>query len=83
MRALLLLLLADFFDARSDVLRDHFSRCDRRGSSAIPNSLERGRKRHACDECSRLKIKCDSNVPCRKCKEFGRECVRSRVIGEE
>ncbi|TVY93686.1 Gastrula zinc finger protein [Lachnellula willkommii] len=63
---------------RSDVLRDHFSRCDRRGNSAIPNSLERGRKRHACDECSRLKVKCDNNVPCRKCKEFGRTCVKSR-----
>ncbi|KAF4624958.1 hypothetical protein G7Y89_g13210 [Cudoniella acicularis] len=63
---------------RSDVLRDHFSRCERRGNSAIPNSLERGRKRHACDECSRLKVKCDNNVPCRKCKEFGRTCVKSR-----
>ncbi|KAK2626116.1 hypothetical protein QTJ16_004378 [Diplocarpon rosae] len=63
---------------RSDVLRDHFSRCDRRGSSAIPSSLERGRKRHACDECSRLKIKCDTQVPCQKCSEFGRRCVKTR-----
>ncbi|KAH8808572.1 hypothetical protein F5884DRAFT_821883 [Xylogone sp. PMI_703] len=61
---------------RSDVLRDHFSRCDRRGSSPIPNSLERGRKRHACDECSRLKVKCEDEMPCRKCREFGRICVR-------
>ncbi|KAH6678565.1 hypothetical protein B0J14DRAFT_473994 [Halenospora varia] len=67
---------------RSDVLRDHFSRCERRGNSAIPNSLERGRKRHACDECSRLKVKCDNEVPCRKCKEFGRTCVKSRPGGE-
>ncbi|KAE9377306.1 hypothetical protein N431DRAFT_369075 [Stipitochalara longipes BDJ] len=64
---------------RSDVLRDHFSRCERRGNSAIPSSLERGRKRHACDECSRLKVKCDNNVPCRKCTEFGRKCVKSRT----
>ncbi|KAF7878834.1 hypothetical protein EAF04_000037 [Stromatinia cepivora] len=63
---------------RSDVLRDHFSRCDLRGSAAIPDSLERGRKRHACDECSRLKVKCDNEVPCRKCKEFGRRCVKTR-----
>ncbi|KAL2067215.1 hypothetical protein VTL71DRAFT_1639 [Oculimacula yallundae] len=63
---------------RSDVLRDHFSRCERRGNAAIPSSLERGRKRHACDECSRLKVKCDSNVPCRKCTEFGRKCVKTR-----
>ncbi|TAQ83093.1 hypothetical protein B7494_g8583 [Chlorociboria aeruginascens] len=63
---------------RSDVLRDHFSRCDRRGNSAIPSSLERGRKRHACDECSRLKVKCDNTVPCMKCKEFGRICVKTR-----
>merc|ERR1712225_227495 len=63
---------------RSDVLRDHFSRCERRGTSAIPSSLERGRKRHACDECSRLKVKCDNNVPCRKCTEFGRKCVKTR-----
>ncbi|KAH6719294.1 hypothetical protein BKA61DRAFT_472893 [Leptodontidium sp. MPI-SDFR-AT-0119] len=63
---------------RSDVLRDHFSRCERRGNSAIPSSLERGRKRHACDECSRLKVKCDNNVPCRKCTEFGRKCVKTR-----
>merc|ERR1712093_113324 len=63
---------------RSDVLRDHFSRCERRGTSAIPSSLERGRKRHACDECSRLKVKCDNNVPCRKCTEFGRKCVKTQ-----
>ncbi|ESZ95330.1 hypothetical protein SBOR_4264 [Sclerotinia borealis F-4128] len=63
---------------RSDVLRDHFSRCELRGSAAIPDSLERGRKRHACDECSRLKVKCDNEVPCRKCKEFGRCCVKTR-----
>ncbi|KAL3420884.1 transcription factor [Phlyctema vagabunda] len=63
---------------RSDVLRDHFSRCDRRGTSAIPSSLERGRKRHACDECSRLKVKCDNETPCRKCREFGRTCVKNR-----
>ncbi|KUJ20601.1 uncharacterized protein LY89DRAFT_578525 [Mollisia scopiformis] len=63
---------------RSDVLRDHFSRCEKRGSSAIPSSLERGRKRHACDECSRLKVKCDNNVPCGKCTEFGRKCVKTR-----
>ncbi|KAH7383612.1 hypothetical protein BKA64DRAFT_163191 [Cadophora sp. MPI-SDFR-AT-0126] len=63
---------------RSDVLRDHFSRCERRGNSAIPSSLERGRKRHACDECSRLKVKCDNNVPCQKCTEFGRTCVKTR-----
>ncbi|KAK6613845.1 hypothetical protein H4I96_00166 [Botrytis cinerea] len=62
---------------RSDVLRDHFSRCELRGSAAIPDSLERGRKRHACDECSRLKVKCDNEVPCRKCKEFGRRCVKT------
>ncbi|KAF8867283.1 hypothetical protein BDZ45DRAFT_638740 [Acephala macrosclerotiorum] len=63
---------------RSDVLRDHFSRCEKRGTSAIPSSLERGRKRHACDECSRLKVKCDNTVPCRKCTEFGRKCVKTR-----
>ncbi|KAG4028416.1 hypothetical protein MFRU_021g00080 [Monilinia fructicola] len=63
---------------RSDVLRDHFSRCELRGSAAIPDSLERGRKRHACNECSRLKVKCDNKVPCRKCKEFGRHCVKTR-----
>lgn len=63
---------------RSDVLRDHFSRCEQRGDSAIPSSLERGRKRHACDECSRLKVKCDNEVPCRKCREFGRTCVKTR-----
>ncbi|THV48423.1 hypothetical protein BGAL_0249g00080 [Botrytis galanthina] len=62
---------------RSDVLRDHFSRCELRGSAAIPDSLERGRKRHACNECSRLKVKCDNEVPCRKCKEFGRRCIKT------
>ena len=59
-------------------MRDHFSRCERRGNEPIPHSLERGRKRHACDECSRLKVKCDNNIPCRKCKEFGRTCVKTR-----
>ncbi|PQE08746.1 C2H2 finger domain (Zms1) protein [Rutstroemia sp. NJR-2017a BVV2] len=66
-------------ERRSDVLRDHFSRCELRGSNAIPNSLERGRKRHACDECSRLKVKCDNDTPCSKCKEFGRVCQRARA----
>lgn len=75
-------LIRYLFSSCSDVLRDHFSRCDRRGNSAIPSSLDRGRKRHACDECSRLKVKCDSNVPCKKCKEFGRACVKRRPTSE-
>jgi hypothetical protein len=62
----------------SDVLRDHYGRCDARKDSPIPKQEERGRKRHACEACSRLKIKCDgSETPCKKCREFGRECIRS------
>lgn len=48
----------------------------------MPESMDRGRKRHACDECSRLKVKCDSQMPCRKCMEFGRNCVKTHHSGE-
>lgn len=45
----------------------------------MPKQEDRGRKRHACDPCARLKVKCDSEAPCKKCVDFGRECVRSRA----
>jgi len=45
----------------------------------VPKQEDRGRKRHACDACARLKVKCDSEAPCKKCIDFGRECVRSRA----
>ncbi|KAH8819775.1 hypothetical protein F5884DRAFT_849078 [Xylogone sp. PMI_703] len=66
---------------RSDVLRDHFQRCDRRGNSAIPAQEERGRKRHACDRCARSKVRCDLETPCKRCRDVGRICVKSRVRG--
>lgn len=45
----------------------------------MPKQEDRGRKRHACDACARLKVKCDSEAPCKKCVDFGRECLRSRA----
>lgn len=67
--------------ANSDVLRDHFQRCERRGNAAIPAQEERGRKRHACDRCARSKVRCDLETPCKRCRDVGRVCVKSRVRG--
>ena len=59
-----------------DVLNAHRKICTARGDQPIPGPLERGRKRHACNECSRLKVKCDEGMPCTACYDNGRTCVK-------
>ncbi|KAJ5682138.1 uncharacterized protein N7477_002078 [Penicillium maclennaniae] len=36
------------------------------------------RKRLACVECTRRKVKCDKNLPCRNCARKGTPCTRPR-----
>ena len=61
---------------RSDVLRSHLFRCEQRGLLAVPEKLDKGRKRTSCDSCVKLRTKCDSQTPCGRCQELGKDCIR-------
>lgn len=63
------------------MLNAHRKICTQRGDQPIPGPLDRGRKRHACNECSRLKVKCDDGMPCAACAENGRNCVKPGYSG--
>ncbi|KAI9291191.1 hypothetical protein K502DRAFT_297327, partial [Neoconidiobolus thromboides FSU 785] len=44
-----------------------------------PLSIVQVRIRPACDECYRVKRRCDSTIPiCSRCKLRGKKCTRNR-----
>jgi hypothetical protein len=42
----------------------------------VPEKLDKGRKRTSCDSCVKLRTKCDSQTPCARCQELGKDCIR-------
>lgn len=44
-------------------------------TTAPAQTSNAGRKRRSCDLCSRRKVKCDKQKPCRNCVKYGGECV--------
>ncbi|KAL3426633.1 transcription factor [Phlyctema vagabunda] len=64
---------------RSDNLREHYPSCPERGDREIPDGGRRGRKPHACDTCTAVKLGCDGNMPCRTCKDKHIECTYTRL----
>ncbi|KAJ5484844.1 hypothetical protein N7539_004832 [Penicillium diatomitis] len=59
---------------RSDNLRDHYTDCSQRGDRKIPETGQRGRRRHACQSCTAMKLRCDGNTPCESCVKRGFIC---------
>ena len=58
------------------MLRGHLFRCERRGDSAVPEVKLKGRKKTSCLSCVRLRARCDNEMPCNRCRQIGKECVR-------
>ncbi|KAG8628249.1 hypothetical protein KVT40_004122 [Elsinoe batatas] len=62
--------------ARCDSLRNHYSDCPERGNRPIPETDQKGRRRHACELCISMKLRCDGNNPCSSCQKRGTPCLR-------
>lgn len=60
--------------ARCDSLRNHYNDCPNRGDRPIPETDQKGRRRHACTKCISMKLKCDGNNPCASCQKRGMSC---------
>ncbi|QDS78077.1 hypothetical protein FKW77_003665 [Venturia effusa] len=46
----------------------------------IPEHKEKKRLIRACDACSRRKVKCGEEFPCRNCVDLGMECTFERAL---
>lgn len=44
-------------------------------TAPAPTGSNAGRKRRSCDLCSRRKVKCDKQKPCRNCVKYSGKCV--------
>ncbi|KAN0106146.1 putative C2H2 finger domain protein [Hyaloscypha variabilis] len=64
---------------RSDNLRDHYPSCSQRRNRQIPEAARGGRRSHACDSCTSMKLGCDGNNPCKTCRHKKIECKFSRL----
>ncbi|KAJ5895898.1 uncharacterized protein N7473_005297 [Penicillium subrubescens] len=64
--------------ARCDNLRDHYTDCSQRGDRKIPETGQRGRRRHACQSCTAMKLRCDGNTPCESCVKRGFMCTNPK-----
>ncbi|KUJ14468.1 uncharacterized protein LY89DRAFT_736502 [Mollisia scopiformis] len=64
---------------RSDNLRDHYPSCSQRKNRQIPEAARGGRRSHACDSCTSMKLGCDGNNPCKTCRHKKIECKFSRL----
>ncbi|QSS50895.1 C2H2 finger domain-containing protein [Histoplasma capsulatum var. duboisii H88] len=62
--------------ARCDNLRDHYNDCPQRGDRLIPETSQRGRRRHACESCTSMKLRCDGACPCSSCLKRNIPCTR-------
>ncbi|KAL5339592.1 hypothetical protein BJX70DRAFT_149375 [Aspergillus crustosus] len=64
--------------ARCDNLRDHYADCANRGDREIPETGQRGRRRHACQSCTSMKLRCDGGNPCGSCVKRNLDCNKDR-----
>ncbi|KAI2674968.1 transcriptional regulator family: Fungal Specific TF [Penicillium roqueforti] len=67
--------------ARCDNLRVHYTDCARRGDREIPETGQRGRRRHACQSCTSMKLRCDGRSPCGSCQKRNLICNNERTAG--
>ncbi|PMD54151.1 putative C2H2 finger domain protein [Hyaloscypha bicolor E] len=64
---------------RSDNLRDHYPSCPQRRNRQIPEAARGGRRSHACDSCTFMKLGCDGNNPCKTCRHKKIDCKFARL----
>ncbi|KAJ9489433.1 hypothetical protein VN97_g3815 [Penicillium thymicola] len=67
--------------ARCDNLRVHYTDCARREGREIPQTGQRGRRRHACQSCTSMKLRCDGTSPCGSCQKRNLICNNERTAG--
>ncbi|QQK44441.1 Fungal transcriptional regulatory protein, N-terminal [Penicillium digitatum] len=67
--------------ARCDNLRVHYTDCAKRGDREIPETGQRGRRRHACQSCTAMKLRCDGRSPCESCQKRNLICNNERTAG--
>ncbi|KAH6715829.1 putative C2H2 finger domain protein [Leptodontidium sp. MPI-SDFR-AT-0119] len=67
---------------RSDNLRDHYPTCVERKNRQIPEAARGGRRSHACDSCTSMKLGCDGNNPCKTCRHKRIDCKYSRLLSK-
>ncbi|KAF7530382.1 hypothetical protein PCG10_003753 [Penicillium crustosum] len=67
--------------ARCDNLRVHYTDCARRAGREIPETGQRGRRRHACQSCTTMKLRCDGGSPCGSCQKRNLTCNNARTAG--
>jgi hypothetical protein len=72
-------LIKDLMLCYSDSLREHYLTCSQRGDRAIPEAIRGGRRSHACDSCTAMKLGCDGRSPCKTCRQKKIECTFSRL----
>ncbi|CEI41127.1 unnamed protein product [Fusarium venenatum] len=63
--------------ARVDVSRRHARSCPARKGRTLPPQAKRGRKLRACDNCAKLKLSCNTEVPCARCSSKRVACIYS------
>lgn len=63
---------------RVDSARRHSRTCSSRGDRPLPPNAKRGRKLHACNECSQVKLSCDAKSPCARCTSRRLTCTYGR-----
>ncbi|RKF57008.1 C2H2 finger domain protein [Golovinomyces cichoracearum] len=64
---------------RSDNLRDHYPNCPQRQNRPIPEAARGGRRSHACDSCTAMKLGCDGKNPCNTCRQKKIVCKYVRL----
>lgn len=65
--------------ARADVTRRHARSCPARKGRALPQHAKRGRKLRACDNCAKVKLSCNSELPCSRCSAKNSPCIYSAL----
>lgn len=65
--------------SRVDGAKRHARICPSRNNRPLPQDFKRGRKVHACDVCSRVKVSCDSKLPCKRCASRSLNCSYARL----
>ncbi|KAH6974769.1 hypothetical protein EDB80DRAFT_830585, partial [Ilyonectria destructans] len=69
--------------ARRDVARRHMQSCVESGQEIYIPTKRRGKKPHACDNCSQKRVSCDSGTPCSRCLSRQHQCSYQRINCQE
>ncbi|KAH7142679.1 hypothetical protein B0J13DRAFT_445200, partial [Dactylonectria estremocensis] len=66
-----------------DVARRHMQSCVKNAQQTDIPTKRRGKKPHACDNCSQKRVSCDSGTPCSRCLSRQLQCSYQRISCQE